>query len=77
MTWKQAALAEKASLTASVSGSQLGGDDAGSDLGDGDAPSKRSLTPQGTRRERDLPPAGQKDKKEELIRNLENQVHSL
>lgn len=59
---------------ASGSGSQPG-DDAASDVGtDLETPSKRATTPRGTRRERDLPPAGQKDKYNEQFRNMENQV---
>ncbi|KAH9536052.1 hypothetical protein CY35_17G085800 [Sphagnum magellanicum] len=72
----QAALAEKAALTASVSGN-LAGDDVASEVGDVDTPSKRSTTPRGSRRERDLPPAGFRDKKEEQIRNLEAQIKEI
>jgi uncharacterized protein (DUF3084 family) len=63
-------------LTASVSGN-LAGDDVASEVGDVDTPSKRSTTPRGSRRERDLPPAGFRDKKEEQIRNLEAQIKEI
>ena len=69
----QVALAEKASLTASVSGSQHG-DDVASDWSDVDTMSRRVPTPRATRRDRDLPSVGVKDRKDEQIRNLENQV---
>ncbi len=62
-------------MTASISGN-LAGDDVASEVGDVDTPSKRSTTPRGSRRERDLPPAGFRDKKEEQIRNLEAQVNN-
>jgi len=72
----QAALAEKASLTSSASGS-FAGDDVTSEVGDVETPSKRSTTPRSSRRERDLPPAGLRDKKEEQIRNLEAQIKEI
>lgn len=71
----QAALAEKASLIASVSGSQLG-DDAASDLSDYETLSRRTPTPR-SRRERDLNPSSiGKDRKDEQIRTLEIQARS-
>jgi hypothetical protein len=62
-------------LTSSASGS-FAGDDVTSEVGDVETPSKRSTTPRSSRRERDLPPAGLRDKKEEQIRNLEAQVNN-
>lgn len=68
----QAALAEKAIL-ASGSSSQAS-EDTISDIGtDVDTP-RRVGTPRGVRRERDLPPPGQREKYNEQVRNLENQV---
>ncbi|KAG0610249.1 hypothetical protein M758_7G050400 [Ceratodon purpureus] len=71
----QTALAEKAIL-ASGSSSQAS-EEAVSDIGtDVDTP-KRVGTPRGIRRERDLPPGGQRDKFNEQVRNLEIQVKEL
>ncbi|KAG0559984.1 hypothetical protein KC19_10G144700 [Ceratodon purpureus] len=71
----QAALADKAIL-ASGSSSQAS-EDTASDIGtDVDTP-RRVGTPRGIRRDRDLPPAGQKDRYNEQVRNLENQVKEL
>lgn len=70
----QAALAEKASLIASVSGSQLG-DDAASDLSDYETLSRRTPTPR-SRRERDLSSSIGKDRKDDQIRTLEIQARS-
>jgi hypothetical protein len=58
---------------ASGSGTQAS-EDAVSDIGtDVDTP-RRIGTPRGIRRERDLPLAGQRDKYNEQVRNLDNQV---
>lgn len=71
----QAALAEKAIL-ASGSSSQAS-EDTISDIGtDVDTP-RRVGTPRGVRRERDLPPPGQREKYNEQVRNLETQVKEL
>ncbi|XP_024397614.1 kinesin-like protein KIN-14I isoform X2 [Physcomitrium patens] len=73
----QTAQAEK-TILASGSGSHAV-EDAGSDLGtDMDTPRRVAPgTPRGIRRERDLPPPGQRDKNNEPVRNLEIQVKEL
>lgn len=72
LTCLQAALTERAALMASVPGNQPGYD-AASDLSDYESVSRRTPTPR-SRREREPSLATGKDRKDEQIRIVENQV---
>ncbi|XP_024363319.1 kinesin-like protein KIN-14I isoform X2 [Physcomitrium patens] len=71
----QAALTERAALMASVPGNQPGYD-AASDLSDYESVSRRTPTPR-SRREREPSLATGKDRKDEQIRIVENQIREI